>query len=140
MAVRTRLAFERLALLLFDMQLRYGPVIRKQQVFLTTREARCIACAQQIEPGLAYVAQWTNRPTSGFYAHDFCPPLESEWLADTEYYQVFDYFVQRPQRCADCRSNDAQVRVVVPALFIRGGIALRYVCNECVARPVRSRT
>lgn len=141
MATRAKLAFERLALQMFDMQLRYGPVVRERQVMLHF-EARCIGCGQLIEPGWAAAARWERRPTTGLYAHVECPPLRSEWLEDEDFYQVFDYFVRGPQTCADCRFHPAGVRVVVPASperFSRGGIVLRYVCTTCVEKPVRRR-
>lgn len=140
MAVRQKLAFERLALLLLDMRLRYGDVVRYREVALQ-REGRCIDCAQRIDPGAAYQARWRDRPTTGFYAHVKCPSLESAWLTDDGFYQVFDYSVESYQACADCRNNRAQVRVVVPApeRMQQGGVVLRYVCSSCVGAPPRSR-
>lgn len=140
MATRTKLANERLMLLVLDMRLRYGEVIRDRPLELKYA-ARCVNCAQRIDPGPAYTAHWPGRPTSGFYAHVSCPPLDSPWLEDAEYYQVWDYFVGSYQSCKDCRSEPASVRVAVPTeLFKQGGIALRYVCDVCVTRPVRDRS
>lgn len=142
MALRQKLAFERLALQMLDMQLRYGEVIHDRPVTLA-HEGRCIACAQRIDPGPAYQAHWRNRPTTGFYAHGDCPPLDSDWLLNDEFYQIFDYVVMNIQRCADCNDHPASVRVVVaadPQRFSRGGISLRYVCHTCVNKPSRSRS
>lgn len=146
MATRSKLAAERLALMMLDMQLRYGPVVREKLVKLTY-EGVCVACAQSIEVGEAHVARWQDRiATSGFYAHVKCPPLDSDWLTDDGFYQVWDYYVPGAQNCAACGAyHRASVRVVVPvppeklSTFPRGGVLLSYVCDECVNRPARSR-
>lgn len=142
MAERRKLTVERMALLMHDMRLRYGHVVRDGAQVLDF-PGTCVDCGQDIPANtLAFRAHWKNRPITGYWAHVDCPPLESDWLRDESFVQVFDYYVWGRQRCAWCYTEDASVRAAVPApldRFPRGGIILNYICNGCAEAKTRPR-
>lgn len=133
MTKRQKLSREHLALLVHNMRLKYGMIIRERDASFTALHSdTCIDCGWAIEAG-QYVtrAYWTNREVRGFYAHTpTCSPIDdSEWLKNREYDDVFSSSILYMNQ--SCRIH--HVQVIYRVLF---DDHLEYVCAFCVLGDV----
>lgn len=126
-SIRQKLAREHRALMMHNLRLKYGNIIRVGLVaFNAQNKDTCIDCGWSIYINdLIQSATWERRSVQGFYAHMMCHPIvDSTWLNDTDFIDVISLGEYASQKC---RQHNAQVI----ARVLRNDYVM-YVCQVCL--------
>lgn len=128
---RAKLMREHRALLVHNMRLRHGDVVRVSGAsFIAARLDTCIDCAWDIKLNDVIThAHWTRRNVSGFYAHVHCTPItDSEWLNDEDYVTMFSASDEYSRQSCTLHSEQVRYRILTP------WGATRYACDRCLTK------
>lgn len=107
------------------MRIRYGNIYRYGDRFLAQRSTdTCIDCGWAIKIGdLIRRAEWVDREISGFYAHNKCQPIDSDWVTNIDFPTIIGRGKFDTQRCRP-HGNLVTARALVNDF-------IRYVCPKC---------
>lgn len=126
MPVRQKLSREHVALIVHNMRIKYGNIIRNESSFIARINDTCIDCGWSINIGDAITsAWWTHRHITGFYAHVKCGIItDSSWLNDTSLIDVLARGEFNAQKCGTHRRQVTHKIIYHNRVF--------YVCDQCI--------